>query len=73
MAVRVIVYWRTRNDKTIEAIRNRFRLPRYVTLNGWTPGAIEESDMSVFEETARRGFIRYMRKEWKFNGYTYSW
>ena len=73
MAIKVIVYWLTRDDESIVAIRKYFNLPKYTTLNGWTPGMIEPEDMQMFEETARRGFFRFLRKEWTFNGATYSW
>lgn len=69
----VIIYWLTKSDTAIAAIRKHFKLPKYTTLNGWTPGTIEEKDMPMFEETARRGFFRYIEKEWTYNGATYSW
>lgn len=73
MAVKVVIYWVTKDVEAIEAIRAHFGLPRYTTVNGWTPGAIEDKDMQMFEETARRGFFRYHKTEWTFNGATYSW
>lgn len=73
MAIKVLIYWLTANERTIEAIRKRFNVPRYSTLNGWTPAEIAETDIEVFKETAKRGFIRYRKEEWTFNGHTYSW
>lgn len=73
MAVKVIIYWVTKDAEAIAAIRKHFGLPKYTTVNGLTPGAIEDKDMSMFEETARRGFFRYQKAEWTFNGATYSW
>lgn len=73
MAVKVVIYWVTRDAKAIAAIRKHFKLPNYMTVNGHTPGAIGEDDMTMFEETARRGFFRYQKTEWTFNGATYSW
>lgn len=73
MAVKVIIYWLTNDEVAIAAIRKHFNLPIYTTLNGWTPGEISEKDKPMFEETARRGFFRYRRMEWTFNGVTYSW
>lgn len=73
MAVKVVIYWVTKDESAIAAIRKHFKLPKYTTLNGQTPGEIEPKDMPMFEETARRGFFRYQRTEWTFNGATYSW
>lgn len=70
---KVIVYWLTKKDDAIANIRKYFNLPTYTTVNGWTPGMIEPKDMAMFEETARRGFFRFLRKEWTYNGATYSW
>ena len=70
---KVIVYWLTKDDDAIANIRKYFNLPTYTTVNGWTPGMIESKDMQMFEETARRGFFRFMRMEWTYNGATYSW
>lgn len=70
---KVIVYWLTKDEEAIANIRNYFNLPTYATVNGWTPGKIKPKDMWMFEETARRGFFRFVRKEWTYNGSTYSW
>jgi len=73
MAVKVVIYWVTRDEQAIAAIRKHFGLPKYTTVNGHTPGEIETKDMPMFEETARRGFFRYQKREWTFNGATYAW
>lgn len=73
MAIKVVIRWATRDEAAIEAIRNHFKLPRYTTLNGWTPGLIEDKDMPMFEETASRGFFTYQETEWHYNGTSYSW
>lgn len=73
MAVKVIIYWRTRNPATIASIRQYFGLPDYTTVNGWSPGEIRDRDMAIFEETARRGFLGYRKQSWTFNGATYTW
>lgn len=70
---KVLVYWLTKDEEAIAHIRKYFNLPAYTTVNGLTPGKIERKDMEMFEETARRGFFRFMRKEWSYNGATYSW
>lgn len=73
MAIKVVIRWATRDEAAIEAIRSHFKLPRYTTLNGWTPGLIEDKDMPMFDETARRGFFTYQETEWQFNGNSYTW
>ena len=73
MKVKVKVRWLTRSEPTIQRIRERFGMPRYTTLNGWTPAEIAEADMELLQETARRGFIYVEPADWRFNGQTYSW
>lgn len=73
MAVKIVIHWQTRDEDAIRAIRRYFNLPNYTTLNGWTPGKIEQKDMKMFEEAAMRGFFRFVKKEWTYNGATYSW
>lgn len=71
--IKLVVYWNTRDEETIKKIRQRFGMPTYTTINGWTPAAILEEDMPLLEETARRGFISIMRHlKWCKNGGTYS-
>lgn len=70
---KVLIYWLTKDKAAVAAIRQHFNLPSYVTINGLNPGEIKQKDMEMFEETARRGFFRFMRKEWTYNGATYSW
>lgn len=71
--MKVVIYWVTKDESAIAAIRNYFKLPKYTTLNGQTPGEIETKDIPMFEETSRRGFFRYQKKDWTFSGATYSW
>lgn len=73
MAIKVTIRWTTRDEAAIESIRNYFKLPKYTTLNGWTPGMIEDNDIPMFEETARRGFFTYRETDWHYNGTSYSW
>lgn len=70
--VRVIVRWTTRDEEAIAAIRERFNLPDYTTLNGWTPAEIKPEDMDMFEECARRGFFGIIREKWCKNGGQYN-
>lgn len=71
MAIKIIVRWATRDEEAIAAIRRRFNLPSYTTLNGWTPAEIKPEDMAVFEECARRGFFGIIRQKWRKNGDQY--
>ena len=73
MAIKVIVYWITRDEASIDAIRKHFNIPEYMAINGHTPAEIDESLIPVLEETARRGFLRYWEQDWTFNGTSYSW
>lgn len=70
---KIVIHWNTKNEEAIKKIRARFKIPKYTTLNGFTPAILPAHDMPMFEETARRGFFRYQKTEWKFNGATYSW
>ena len=69
---KLLVNWVTMDESAIAAIRKRFNIPRYTTLNGFSPAEISDEDMPVLEETARRGFIRIMHKKWCKNGGTIS-
>ncbi len=66
-----VIYWLTRDAEAIAAIRNRFNLPRYTTINGYTPAAPKPDDMEMFEECARRGFFSIIRRKWCKNGGQY--
>lgn len=72
MAVKMVIKWGYKlDDATIAAIRRRFNMPDYTTLNGFTPVEIPESDREIFEETARRGFFTIFHKKWCKNGDQY--
>lgn len=68
MAIRYTIRWATRDEKAVKAIRERFGLPPYTTLNGWTPAEIEDEDRELFEECARRGFFSILPQKWCKNG-----
>lgn len=73
MAVRMVIKWAYKlEDAVIAAIRKRFSIPTYTTINGFSPVEISEEDMDIFEETARRGFFTIIRKKWCKNGDTFS-
>lgn len=66
------VSWHTKDQEAIEQIRKRFGMPHYTTLNGLTPCEIEQQDMALLKETARRGFLSIINEKWCKNGETYS-
>lgn len=68
---KVIVRWATKDGAAIAAIRKRFKMPDYTTVNGWTPAEIKPADREVFEECARRGFFSIIREKWCKNGGQY--
>lgn len=68
-----MVKWFTKDKAAISAIRKRFGIPPYTTINGWSPAMVREEDLDMFRETARRGFFSCIETEWAFNGATYSW
>lgn len=68
MAVKLVIRWLTRDRDAIEAIRRRFAMPHFTTLNGLSPAEIDDSDRGLFDECARRGFFCIMDKTWRQNG-----
>ncbi len=71
METKLIIRWITRDTTAIAAIRKRFNLPYYTTLNGWTPAEIKPEDIDVLEECARIGFFSIIRQKWCKNGGQY--
>ena len=72
MAVKKVIRWVTRDGQAILAIRKRFNIPDYVTLNGYSPALVDERDMEVFEECARRGFFSIIPLKWCKNGEAFA-
>ncbi|MCM1142479.1 MAG: hypothetical protein NC453_28250 [Muribaculum sp.] len=70
-AERLIVRWNTRDQEAIAAIRKRFNIPTYTTVNGWSPAEIKSEDMPMFEECARRNFFGIIRRKWCKKGGQY--
>lgn len=70
---KIVIHWKTKDEEAIKKIRARFKIPKYTTLNGFTPAILPAQDLAMFEETARRGYFNYRRGEWRFNGTSYSW
>ena len=70
---KVIIHWHTKDEEAIRLIRERFGIPKYTTVNGYSPGVLKSEDREMFEETARRGYFSFMCVVWTYNGATYSW
>lgn len=70
---KIVILWNTKDEEAIKKIRARFKIPKYTTLNGFTPAILPAQDLAMFDETARRGYFNYRRVEWTFNGTSYSW
>ncbi len=66
------VRWTTRDEEAIKQIRKYFGMPRYTTLNGFTPCEIDSKDMAMLKETAKRGFLSIINEKWCKNGETFS-
>ena len=55
----VTIFWETKDEKINKRIRERFGIPKYITLNWTTPNVeIKDEDMPLLLETEKRGFIR---------------
>lgn len=70
---KVLVNMLTRDKGVQQRIKARFGLPRYRTLNGWTPGSIKEADWDAFTLTAKMGFIIFREVEWEMVGGVLKW
>lgn len=70
---KIIIHWITHDEEAIRIIRKRFNVPRYTTVNGWSPAVLRPKDKELFDKTARRGFFNYKKTDWAFNGTSYSW
>lgn len=60
--MKVTIYWVIQDKGVISRIRERFKIPRYTSLNGETPCEIEEKDFELLKETEKRGFIQLRKK-----------
>lgn len=56
-----IIYWRTNDPAVIKKIRDRFGLPKGMTVNGISEGDVKDEDWDLFKETENRGFIQVRR------------
>lgn len=69
---KLVVSWITNDQNAIEAIRLRFNIPHYTTVNGWSPAEIKPEDWELFQECENRKFIRIIDVKWRKNGKQYS-
>lgn len=65
---RITIKWHTRNEETRRKIRDRFSIPDYVTVNGWSPAEIADADMELLRECQRRGLLSILPHQWRKNG-----
>lgn len=69
---RLTIRWVTEDQRCMDAIRKRFNIGSYMTINSWTPCEIDPEDISVFKETAARGFFSIIPVKWCKNGGSFS-
>lgn len=69
---KLTIRWLTKDTGAIEAIRKRFGMTCYTTINGLSPVEIKTEDMEDFNECVRRKFFSIMPVEWCKNGAHYS-
>lgn len=69
---RLVIKWLTRDKEAIAAIRQRFSIPNYTTVNGFSPVELADEDREVFEECQRRGFFTIFHQKWCKNGEAFS-
>ena len=54
--MRITIYWVTNDWRTIRAIRRKYRLPDYMTVNGLTTADVDEETITCL----RRGEPDYL-------------
>lgn len=71
---RCVVYWHNRvSPEAIEAIRKKFGIPHYTTVNGESPCEVDDEQMALLRECERRGFLAIRQKKWCKNGDQFIW
>ena len=55
------IYWRIKDPAIIKKIRDRFGLPKGMTVNGISECDVKDEDWDLFKETDNRGFIQVRR------------
>jgi len=64
MGTRKYIYWQDSSPSVIRRIKERFHIPKGISVNGETP-LPDDFDINnpLLQETARRGFIQIRIKE----------
>jgi hypothetical protein len=69
MKTKCVVYWKKRaTPEAIEAIRRKFNIPHYTTLNGESPVEVDDEQMKLLRECERKEFLQIRMKKWCKNG-----
>lgn len=58
----IVIYWQTRNKKTIQAIAEKFNLSLSMSINRETECVISNDDLPLLREYEERGFIQLRNK-----------
>ena len=58
-----MIYWRVIDPSVIERIRDKFGIPKGITVNGISHADIKDEDWELFLETERRGYIQIRKCE----------
>ncbi len=70
---RCVVYWNKCDPRAIEALRSKFNIPHYTTVNGESPVEVDDEQMELLRECERRGFLQIRPKKWCKNGDLFVW
>lgn len=58
----ITIYYRTSDIKTIRKIQERFKFPKYMTVNGECSVIVDGKDWAILKETEERGFVEIRNK-----------
>lgn len=45
---KIVIHWNIKDEESIKLIRARFNIPKYTTLNGFTPAILPVHDLAMF-------------------------
>ena len=60
--MKITIDWVTRLPDIIRRIREKFKIPSYISVNYETECEIRDEDMPLLHETEKRGFIQIRNK-----------